>query len=172
MCSLLYTFTNPIARSSITTLHLRVKPFVCTSSWPPDHSRLQANPFRLHILLTSRSSLSANISTLPRISIAQHPSHPPLHPSPVVGFVRHFVRPSIVVHRHLERWITHPAVTKEPVIHAEVLRVGRVHDRELFAFFDVAFRRKDQLAVGIVVAVTDNRVAGVIEARRDQEDAR
>jgi hypothetical protein len=86
--------------------------------------------------------------------------------------MRHFIGPSIVVHRHLERWITHPAVTEEAVVHAEVLRVRRVHDRELFAFFDVAFRCEDQLAVGIVVAVANNRVTGVVEARRDQEDAR
>lgn len=45
--------------------------------------------------------------------------------------------------------------------------VGRVHDCQLFALFYVALRGKDQLAVAIVVAVPDDRIARVVEPGGD-----
>lgn len=48
----------------------------------------------------------------------------------------------------------------------------RVHDCKLFPFFDVAFGYENQLAMLIVVAVPDSRIARVVEPRGDQENTR
>ena len=150
MCSLFYTYTNSIARSAMTKLHLREK------------------LFSLHFPLTHSSLPATNASTHPDNHLSTLPS---LHPSPIVCLVWHFVCPSIVVHQHLERWITHPTVTEEAIINAQVLGVWRVHDSKLFAFFDVAFCHKDELAACIVVAIPDDWVARVVEPGCGQKDA-
>lgn len=122
----------------------------------------------LHFLLTHSSLPATNVSTHPDNHLSTLPS---LHPSPIVCLVWHFVCPSIVVYRHLERWITHPTVTEEAVIYAQVLWVGRVHDSKLFAFFDVAFCYKYELAACIVVTIPNDWVARVVEPGCGQKDA-